>query len=111
MLVLQADSQHAVHVQGPPPGLQIQPKHRCCVGRKSVEECQCTELQLTKKEMVPVGTWLGIASDDQKSWRMELLRQYRVWRAFVAAQRQQPRPGSSWLVLNLLTLVRGSTYT
>ena len=100
MLILLTGVQLAVRVQGPPPGPEIQPKHRCCVGHKSVEECQCAELQLTKEEMVPVGTWLGVGKyNERKSWRIELLKRYRVWRGFVAAQRQQPRPGSSWLVL------------
>ena len=78
----------------------IQPKHRCCMDHNSVEECQCGELQLTKEEMVVVGTWLGVGTyHDRKSWRIKLLKDYRVWRAFVAAQRQRQRPGSSWLVL------------
>ena len=78
----------------------IQPKHRYCMDHNSLEECQCGELQLNKEEMVVVGTWLGVGTYyDRKSWRVRLLKHYRVWRAFVAAQRQLQRPGLSWLVL------------
>ena len=49
---------------------------------------------------MPVGTWLDMGPyNNWNSWRVELSKRYMVYRAFVAAQRQQPRPGSSWLVL------------
>ena len=47
-----------------------------------------------------VGTWLGVGIYyDRKSWHIKLLKHYRVWRAFVVAQRQRQRLGSVWLVL------------